>query len=103
MAESIEVFIDDKAFLRLCDLVPRPPPALPPSPVSKPLHATQGKTEKERKFAVGRGGEGGVRGAESYERLFLCKSFNTLCVWLCYVLIWDTSVPYLLLVTGKSR
>jgi hypothetical protein len=74
-----------------------------PSLVSKPLPTTQGKTEKERKFADGKGGEMGGQGAESYERLFLYKSFNTLRLCLCYVLIWNTSVPYWPLVTGKSR
>jgi hypothetical protein len=34
------------------------------------------KTEKDRQFADGRGGNGGGRGAESYDRKKACSSIN---------------------------
>ncbi len=75
--ESIERFIEGKAFSRSYDLAPRPPPAHPFPPVNK--------TEKERQLADGRG-EGGwakSRIIRLHESLVLFKSFNTLCSHVC--------------------
>ncbi len=54
----------------VCNCSSPPPPPPPPHSVSKPdqrVSDTQ-ETETERQVAVGKGGEGGGRGAESYDR-----------------------------------
>jgi hypothetical protein len=63
---------EGQAFLRLYDLAPRPPP--PPLP-SVSLTTTHMKTEKEIQL-TGEGGQGGGRGAESYDRKKVRASIN---------------------------
>ncbi len=62
--DSIERFIESQAFSRLYDLAPCPPPG-PCLHLSWP--AKHRRIEKERIYADGRKGEGGGRGAKSYD------------------------------------
>jgi hypothetical protein len=81
-SESIERFIEYKAFSPSYDWAPRPPP----SPVSKLDGDTN--TEKERQLAEGRVGGGGEGRAESNdsEKAWSSISHSILSVWLAYIL-----------------
>jgi hypothetical protein len=64
------------------DLAPRPPPNPLPPPVSKLDQRHSGRLREREKLLKVEVGEGGGRGAESYNRKKVCllyETFNTLC------------------------
>ncbi len=82
VAESIDWFIEGRAFYRSYDSAP-PPHLLPPSTVSELDRQQHKKTEEERQLADKRGGKRGVARSRiilPQESLVLYKSFNTLWV-----------------------
>jgi hypothetical protein len=58
---------EEQAFLRSYDSAPRPPPPLPPVSKLDRRH-TEIKSEKRGNLRTGERGEGGGRGAQSYDQ-----------------------------------
>jgi hypothetical protein len=59
-------------------MVPRPPPTSPPPSCHEAGPATHRKTGKERQLVDGRSGEGGGRGAESYDSKKAKKAWTSI-------------------------
>ncbi len=83
VSESIECFLDGQAFSRSYGLALRPPPPPDPPLLVRKLHRPHtGRLTKRDKFL-----NGGVRGAETYDRKKAWSSINRILLFVLCILV----------------